>query len=72
MLRAAGNPGSSQRPVAPVQLESPTGQLLSEIMRSHPYLLSATIDQQLERLQSDRNAQNEEDASRPPQDLLYR
>lgn len=70
--RAAGNPGSSQRPVAPLQLETPTGQLLSELMRSHPYLLPATIDQQLERLQSDRDAQKEEEASRDPQDLLYR
>ncbi|KAJ4759084.1 hypothetical protein LUZ62_069459 [Rhynchospora pubera] len=72
VVRAAENPGGTKRPVAPVRLQSPTGQLLEEIMRSHPYLLAATIDQQLERLQAERDAQKEEDASKPPGDLLYK
>lgn len=44
-------------PIAPLQLESPVGQLLSQILVSHPHLLPATVDQQLHQLQSDRDAE---------------
>ncbi|KAJ3680672.1 hypothetical protein LUZ60_016950 [Juncus effusus] len=62
----------NEQPLAPVQLESPTGQLLLQIMRSHPHLLPATVDQQLDRLQSEKDEQKEEAATRSPQDLLFR
>lgn len=68
-MRALEVSGEGQMPIAPLQFESPTGQLLSQIMQSHPHLLQATIDQQLERLQSDRDSQKDE-ASLSPQDLL--
>ncbi|XP_020577490.1 UV-B-induced protein At3g17800, chloroplastic [Phalaenopsis equestris] len=71
-VRASDNSGQSQMPIAPLQLQSPTGQLLSQIMRTHPHLLPAAIDQQLDQLQSDRDAQKWESPP-PSQDfLLYR
>lgn len=57
-VRALGNSSDGQTPIAPLQFESPTGQLLSQIMQTHPHLLPAAIDQQLERLQSDIDAEN--------------
>ncbi|CAL9106803.1 unnamed protein product [Musa textilis] len=57
-VRALGNSSDRQTPIAPLQFESPTGQLLSQIMQTHPHLLPAAIDQQLERLQSDIDAEN--------------
>ncbi|XP_072956495.1 UV-B-induced protein At3g17800, chloroplastic [Typha angustifolia] len=71
-VRAFENSGEEQTPIAPLQFESPTGQLLSQIIQSHPHLLPATIDQQLERLQSDRDAQKEEASRASPDVLLYR
>lgn len=71
-VRAMENSGENQTPVAPLQFQSPAGQLLSQIIQTHPHLVPAAIDQQLERLQSDRDAQKKE---KPPasQDLpLYR
>ncbi|KAJ0970859.1 hypothetical protein J5N97_018818 [Dioscorea zingiberensis] len=70
-VRAMDGSGESQTPIAPLQFESPTGQLLSQIMQTHPHLLPAAIDQQLERLQTDRNSQKE-GTPPSPQDLLYR
>ncbi|KAF6148596.1 hypothetical protein GIB67_042555 [Kingdonia uniflora] len=69
VVRASTSSDDSSYPVAPLRLESPTGQLLTQILQSHPHLLSAAVDQQLENLQSDRNSQIEEV---PPssQDLL--
>lgn len=58
--------------MAPLQLESPVGQLLAQILQTHPHLLPAAIDQQLENLQSDRDAHKEE-ATPSTQDLsLYK
>ncbi|XP_077234929.1 beta-casein (DUF760) isoform X2 [Tasmannia lanceolata] len=72
MMRASGNSGQNTTPVAPLQFESPTGQFLSQILQTHPHLLPAAIDQQLERLQTDRDAQKKETPP-PSQDLpLYR
>lgn len=56
-------------PVAPLQLESPIGQLLAQILQTHPHLLPAAIDQQLENLQTDEDAQKEESSA---QDILYK
>lgn len=58
-------------PVAPVQFESPVGQLLAQILQSHPHLLPATVDQQLDNLQTQRDSQTEETPS-SSQDPLYK
>lgn len=67
--------GSSPKPIAPLQLESPAGQFLSQILVSHPHLVPAAVEQQLEQLQTDRDSegQNKEASSVPGTDLvLYR
>lgn len=69
-VSASGNSNDNLVPIAPVQLESPVGQLLAQILKTHPHLLPAAIDQQLENLQSDKEAQTEETSL--SQDLLYR
>ncbi|XVF13687.1 hypothetical protein REPUB_Repub08aG0229400 [Reevesia pubescens] len=69
-MRASGEPSDDSSPIAPVQFESPVGQLLAQILRTHPHLLPAAIDQQLESLQSDKDDQKEE--TPPSQDLLYK
>ncbi|XP_073124585.1 UV-B-induced protein At3g17800, chloroplastic [Henckelia pumila] len=69
MVRTSGNSGGNLIPVAPLQLESPIGQLLTQILQTHPHLLLVTVDQQLENLQSQRDAQREMIAS-SSQDLL--
>ncbi|XP_039127732.1 UV-B-induced protein At3g17800, chloroplastic [Dioscorea cayenensis subsp. rotundata] len=57
-IRASSESGDGPlAPIAPLQLESPVGQLLSQILVSHPHLLPATVDQQLHQLQSDRDAE---------------
>jgi len=71
-VRASENSGESQMPMAPLQFESPTGQLLSQIIQTHPHLFPAAIDQQLERLQSDRDAQKKETPPGSQDVLLYR
>ncbi|XXG78081.1 hypothetical protein AAC387_Pa08g2101 [Persea americana] len=70
-MRALGSSGDNPTAVAPLQFESPTGQFLSQILQTHPHLLPAAIDQQLEILQMDRDAKKEE-TSPATQDLLYR
>lgn len=49
----------SAGPIAPLRLESPVGQFLSQILATHPHLLPAAVDQQLEKLQTDRDAEEE-------------
>lgn len=61
----------SQSPIAPLQMESPIGQLLFQIMETHPHLLPSTIEQQLEKLQEERNLHGDE-KTRALQDVLYR
>ncbi|KAK3001327.1 hypothetical protein RJ639_021836 [Escallonia herrerae] len=68
-VKASGNSGHDFVPVAPVQLESPVGQLLGQILQTHPHLLPAAIDQQLENLQKEREAKREA-ATPTSQDLL--
>lgn len=66
-MRASGSADHNLVPIAPLQFESPVGQLLSQILQTHPHLLPAAIDQQLENLQIDKNVQREDTS----QDLLY-
>ncbi|KAK7398780.1 hypothetical protein VNO78_09953 [Psophocarpus tetragonolobus] len=60
--------------IAPLLLESPIGQFLSQILLNHPHLVPAAVDQQLEQLQTDRDAdQQKEEPSASGTDLvLYR
>ncbi|KAG6511547.1 UV-B-induced protein At3g17800, chloroplastic-like [Zingiber officinale] len=60
--------------IAPLQLESPVGQFLSQILVNHPHLLPAAVDQQLEQLQTDREAEmnKEEPAPSETDIVLYR
>lgn len=51
----------SNAPIAPLELESPIGQFLSQILVSHPHLVPAAVEQQLEQLQTDRDAQKQTD-----------
>ncbi|XP_023736199.1 UV-B-induced protein At3g17800, chloroplastic isoform X1 [Lactuca sativa] len=66
IAKASGSSGHDLVPVAPHQLESPVGQLLEQILQTHPHLLPAAIDQQLENLQNEKDAQKEE---RPPSSM---
>ncbi|XP_058078496.1 UV-B-induced protein At3g17800, chloroplastic-like [Magnolia sinica] len=60
----ANGSSSSAASIAPLQLESPIGQFLSQILMSHPHLLPAAVDQQLQQLKIDREAeQQKEDPS---------
>lgn len=75
MVRASSSPDSarSTAPIAPLKLESPVGQFLSQILVSHPHLLPAAVEQQLEQLQTDREAEKKEEPSASGTDLiLYR
>eukprot|EP00268_Persea_americana_P006029 TRINITY_DN1211_c0_g1_i1.p1 TRINITY_DN1211_c0_g1~~TRINITY_DN1211_c0_g1_i1.p1 ORF type:complete len:417 (-),score=98.31 TRINITY_DN1211_c0_g1_i1:383-1633(-) len=65
---------SSLAPIAPLRLESPAGQFLSQILVTHPHLLRAAVDQQLELLQADREAvkQKEEPSTSSTDLVLYR
>ncbi|KAG6684525.1 hypothetical protein I3842_12G067000 [Carya illinoinensis] len=68
-VKALGESSDDLVPVAPLELESPVGQLLVRILQTHPHLLPAAIDQQLENLQTHKDAQIEEISS---EDLLYK
>lgn len=62
MVRASWSPSESTPPsssIAPLRMESPAGQLLSQILHTHPHLLPAAAEQQLEQLQTDREAEKE-------------
>ncbi|CAI0380484.1 unnamed protein product [Linum tenue] len=60
--------------IAPLQLESPVGQFLSQILFSHPHLVAAAVEQQLEQLQTDRDSekQNDEPSAAGTDLVLYR
>ncbi|EOA30692.1 hypothetical protein CARUB_v10013829mg [Capsella rubella] len=71
----AASSGSPPKPIAPLQLESPAGQFLSQILVTHPHLVPAAVEQQLEQLQTDRDSegQNKDASSVPGTDIvLYR
>ncbi|XP_019423678.1 PREDICTED: UV-B-induced protein At3g17800, chloroplastic-like [Lupinus angustifolius] len=69
--RASADSSDNLVPFAPLQLESPVGQLLEQISQKHPHLLPAAIDQQLENLQTAKDAK-EEESSASSQDSLYK
>ena len=71
-VQALSSPGdSSSSQIAPLQLESPIGQFLSQILVSHPHLLPAAVDQQLLQLQTDRESEEQkEDPSTSGTDLV--
>ncbi|MCH79958.1 hypothetical protein A2U01_0000720, partial [Trifolium medium] len=71
VVRASTNSSDNFVPSPPLQFESPVGQLLEQILQSHPHLISATIDQQLEKLQTERDA-NKEESSASYEDSLYK
>lgn len=60
---SASDSSGSLAPIAPLQLESPIGQFLSQILMSHPHLVPAAVEQQLEQLQTDRDADKEKEES---------
>ncbi|KDP30713.1 hypothetical protein JCGZ_15541 [Jatropha curcas] len=70
IVRASGDPSNYSVPISPLQFESPVGQLLAQILQTHPHLLPAAVDQQLENLQTDRDTKRDE--TPPSQDLLYK
>ncbi|XP_076888849.1 UV-B-induced protein At3g17800, chloroplastic-like [Bidens hawaiensis] len=73
IAKATSGSGSGRNlvPVAPLELESPVGQLLEQILQTHPHLLPAAIDQQLENLQNERDARKQEPAPSST-DSLYK
>ncbi|XP_072973766.1 UV-B-induced protein At3g17800, chloroplastic-like [Typha angustifolia] len=74
-IRASSSSSSgSSSPIAPLRLESPVGQFLSQILVSHPHLLPAAVEQQLEQLHTDREAEKikEEPTPSGSELVLYR
>ncbi|KAK2373744.1 hypothetical protein P8452_46681 [Trifolium repens] len=71
VVRASTDSSDNFVPSPPLQFESPVGQLLEQILQTHPHLISATIDQQLEKLQAERDA-NKEESSTSYEDSLYK
>lgn len=73
-MSSSSNSEGSAAPIAPLQLESPIGQFLSQILISHPHLVPAAVEQQLEQLQTDRDAdkQKEEPGASGTDLVLYR
>lgn len=71
LTRASANSNDNVTPVAPLQFESPSGQLLAQILQTHPHLLPAAIDQQIDNLQVERDSLRKESPP-PSQDLLQR
>lgn len=64
MVKASASGDASTESIAPLQLKSPVGQFLSQILVSHPHLVPAAVEQQLEQLQIDRDAEEQsKDAS---------
>lgn len=73
-LSSAFESDGSTSQIAPLRLESPIGQFLYQILVSHPHLIPAAVEQQLEQLQTDRDAEKkQEEPSASGTDLvLYR
>ncbi|KHG11329.1 Alanine--tRNA ligase [Gossypium arboreum] len=76
VVKASSSPDSAEpnAQIAPLRMESPIGQFLSQILISHPHLVPAAVEQQLEQLQSDRDTdEKKEEPSASGTDLvLYR
>lgn len=77
VVRAASSSSESFEPsskIAPLKLESPIGQFLSQILISHPHLVPAAVEQQLEQFQTDEDGdkQKKEPSSSSTDLVLYR
>lgn len=72
MVSASGSSNNDDTPLAPLQLESPVGQLLAQILYTHPHLHFSTAEQQLENLQKQRENEDETAAPSSQDLLLYR
>ncbi|GAV69889.1 DUF760 domain-containing protein [Cephalotus follicularis] len=74
VVRASASSPDSDGSIAPLQLESPIGQFLSQILISHPHLVPAAVEQQLEQFRTDREAakQTEEPSASGTDLVLYR
>jgi len=59
--QSESSPSSS--PIAPLQMESPIGKFLSQILATHPHLLPAAAEKQLEQLQTIQAAAEKKDSS---------
>nr|XP_007152648.1 hypothetical protein PHAVU_004G147200g [Phaseolus vulgaris]ESW24642.1 hypothetical protein PHAVU_004G147200g [Phaseolus vulgaris] len=62
VVRATSSFPESSEPssnVAPLKLESPIGQFLSQILMSHPHLVPAAVERQLEQFQTDIDGDNQ-------------
>ncbi|KAK1648535.1 hypothetical protein QYE76_066340 [Lolium multiflorum] len=69
VIRASSSPSESlpsSSPIAPLQMESPIGQFLSQILVTHPHLLPAAAEQQLEQLQTVHDAAGKESGGDKP------
>ncbi|TYI93565.1 hypothetical protein E1A91_D02G144000v1 [Gossypium mustelinum] len=76
VVKASSSPDSAapNAQIASLRMESPIGQFLSQILISHPHLVPAAVEQQLEQLQTDRDTdEKKEEPSASGTDLvLYR
>ncbi|KAF7018244.1 unnamed protein product [Triticum aestivum] len=70
-VEAKMDSGDGETQLAPVKFETPSGQLLAQILQSQPHLIPVTVDQQLENLTAEKIAQKEK-AAKVPEDLLYK
>ncbi|TYH24707.1 hypothetical protein ES288_A03G112900v1 [Gossypium darwinii] len=76
VVKASSSPDSAEpnAQIAPLRMESPIGQFLSQILISHPHLVPAAVEQQLEQLQTDRDTdeKKEEPSASGTNLVLYR
>ncbi|XP_051137758.1 UV-B-induced protein At3g17800, chloroplastic [Andrographis paniculata] len=72
MVRASGSSDGDHTPLAPLELESPVGQLLAQILQTHPHLHLATAEQQLENLKVQRDDEKDQMAPSSQDLLLYK
>eukprot|EP00250_Pteridium_aquilinum_P006706 c16570_g1_i1 orf=251-1510(+) len=63
VVKADMTASATTTPVAPLLLESPSGQFLAELLQSHPHLVSAAAEQQLETLAEARDAATSQEQS---------
>lgn len=73
-VRASDNGEESMSVIAPFQPESPTGQFLTQLLQSHPHLVSAAVEQELERLAEGRETEDSQEQPNPSgtELVLYR
>lgn len=69
-----GSGEESVAPIAPFQPESPTGKFLTQLLQSHPHLVPAAVEHELERLAENREAEDSQAQPNPSgtELVLYR